>query len=104
MHGELTQTQTIGNDLWHQFSEQRKLQFMAMSIYLVPLSQVQEIITAEFPALSGLVGRSVVRLDTSDLVGDEGIMYCDEEADRYIDCWRRVAGKYAACGCNGKGC
>ena len=71
---------------------------MTMSVYLVPLDQVREIIAMDFPALKDLVNRSFVRLDTSDLDGDEGIVYCDQEADRYIDCWRRVAGKYASCG------
>ena len=85
-------------DLWHQFDKQRKDQFMAMSVYLLPLDQVHAILRDEFPALRGLVERSFVRLDTSDLAGeDEGIVYCEEEADRYIDCWRRVAGKYASC-------
>ena len=80
---------------WHQFDKQRKHQFMAMSVYLIPLDQVREIIVDDFPALRELVNRRFVRLDTSDLRGDEGIVYCDQEADRYIDCWRRFAGKYA---------
>ena len=101
MHDELAHPDAMidsDHDLWHQFSEQRKHQFMIMSIYLVPLDQVQQIIAAEFPVLAGLVNRSVVRLDTSDLAGDEGVVFCEEEADAYIDCWRRVAGKYASCG------
>jgi hypothetical protein len=69
-----------------------------MSVYLVPLDRVQEIIAKDFPALTDLVNRSFVRLDTSDLDGDEGIVNSDQEADRYIDCWRRVAGKYASFG------
>jgi hypothetical protein len=71
---------------------------MAMSVYLVPLEQVHDIIVRDFPSLRDLVNRSFVRLDTSDLDGDEGVVYCDQEADRYMDCWRRVAGKYASCG------
>jgi len=86
-------------DLWHQFDKQCKHQFMHMSVYLLPLDQVREIIAQDFPALRDLVeNRSFVRLDTSDLDGDEEFVYCDQEADRYIDCWRRVAGKYASCG------
>ena len=95
---ELTQTNPLEDDLWHQFDKRRKHQFMAMSVYLIPLDQVRHIIASEFPALKDLVNRNFVRLDTSDLDGDEGIVYCDQEADRYIDCWRRVAGKYASCG------
>ena len=99
MHNEIPQDHTCSAlDLWHQFEQQRKRQFMEMSVYLVPLAQVREIIEGNFPALKDLVNRSFVRLDTSDLDGDEGVVYCDREADRYIDCWRRVAEKYASCG------
>jgi hypothetical protein len=98
MHNEFTNVDPIEIDLWHQFDMERKHQFMAMSVYLVPLDQVREIISTDFPALRDLVNRSFVRLDTSDLDGDERVVYCDQEADRYIDCWRRVAGKYASCG------
>jgi hypothetical protein len=96
MQDEIAQSADL--DLWHQFDKQRKRQFMIMSVYLVPLDQVRDIIAEDFPALMELVNRSFVRLDTSDLDGDEGIVSCDQEADRYIDCWRRVAGKYASCG------
>jgi hypothetical protein len=88
----------IDSDLWHQFAEERKHQFMIMSVYLVPLDQVQQIIAVDFPVLVELVNKNVVRLDTSDLAGDEDVVFGDKEADAYIDCWRRVAGKYASCG------
>ena len=98
LHEEIPQQSPTELDLWHQFDKQRKHQFMTMSVYLVPLDQVRDIIARDFPALKDLVDhRSFVRLDTSDLVGDEGVVYCDHEADRYIECWRRVAGKYASC-------
>lgn len=71
---------------------------MVMSVYLVPLDRVREIIAKDFPVLTDLVNRSLVRLDTSDLDGDEGVVYSDQEADRYIDCWRRVAGTYVSYG------
>jgi hypothetical protein len=71
---------------------------MAMSIYLVPLEQVQGIVGGEFKALAELVNRRFVRLDTSNLLGDEGIVQCDEESNRYIDCWRRVAKVYGSTG------
>jgi hypothetical protein len=87
----------IDCDLWHQFAEARKHQFMVMSVYLLPLDQVQQIIAADFPLLVDLVNKNVVRLDTSDLAGDEDVVFDDEEADAYIDCWRRVAEKYASC-------
>jgi len=85
-------------DLWHEFDKTRKSQFMTMSVYLVPLETLRAIITSDFPALSDLVSQGVVRLDTSDLDGvDKETVYCDSKADQYIDCWRRVAEKYAAC-------
>ena len=97
MHDEMPlQEPPMEIDLWHQFDKQCKHQFMHMSVYLLPLDQVREIIAQDFPALRDLVeNRSFVRLDTSDLDGDEEFVYCDQEADRYIDCWRRFAGKYA---------
>ena len=99
MHDEFAHTSPSEQDPWHQFDKQRKDQFMAMSVYLVPLESVHAILRDDFPVLRGLVEKSFVRLDTSDLTGeDEGIVYCEEECDRYIDCWRRVAGKYATCG------
>jgi hypothetical protein len=99
MHDEISHSNAmIDNDIWHTFAEQRRHQFMAMSMYLVPLEQVQQILVADFPLLATLINRSVVRLDTSDLVGDENVVFGDEEADAYIDCWRRVAGKYVSCG------
>lgn len=98
MHEEVPKQLPTELDLWHQFDKQRKHQFMTMSVYLVPLDEVREIITRDFPVLRDLVNhRSFVRLDTSDLDGDEGVISCDLEADRYIDCWRRVAGKCASC-------
>jgi len=85
-------------DLWHEFDKSRKSQFMAMSVYLIPLESLRAIITSDFPALSDLVGQGGVRLDTSDLDGgDKETVYCDSKADQYIDCWRRVAGKNTAC-------
>jgi len=85
-------------DLWHEFDKTRKSQFMAMSVYLIPLESLRDIITNDFPALSHLVGQGGVRLDTSDLDGgDKETVYCDFKADQYIDCWRRVAEKYAVC-------
>jgi hypothetical protein len=95
---ELPQPFSMTTDPWHQFASQIKDQFMAMTIYLIPLSEMQLIVSADFPGLRELVNRSFVRLDTSDLDGAEDIVYCEEEADRYIDCWRRFAGKYASCG------
>jgi hypothetical protein len=73
---------------------------MAMSVYLIPLEQVKQLVTSDFSVLLDLVVKQEsVRLDTSDLQGDdEGIVYCDEAADRYVDCWRRVADKYVSCG------
>jgi hypothetical protein len=85
-------------DLWHEFDKECKSQFMAMSVYLIPLDAVRDIIAKDFPALSDLVSEHFQRLDTSDLEGgDAEIVYSDSAADRYIDCWRRVAGKYASC-------
>lgn len=100
MHSDPTHPElTADGDLWHKFSAQRKHQFMAMSVYLVPLDQLREIIAADFPAFKDLlIDRNLRKLDTSDLDGDEGIVYCDQEADQYIDCWRRFAEKYASCG------
>jgi hypothetical protein len=93
-----SETEGIDCDRWNQFSHERRRQFMAMSIYLVPLDQVQGIVGEEFKALAELVNRTFVRLDTSNLLGDEGIVQCDEESNRYIDCWRRVAKIYGSTG------
>jgi predicted lipid carrier protein YhbT len=98
MKDELSQ-QTPSHDLWEQFSEERKRQFMAMSVYLIPLDQVLQLVGSEFSVLVDLLNRNLVRLDTSDLLGeDEGIVHCDEETDRYVDCWRHVADRYAVSG------
>jgi hypothetical protein len=94
----ISETGEMDGDRWNQFSFQRRQQFMAMSIYLVPLDQVQEIIGEEFKVLAGLLSRSFIRLDTSNLLGDEGIVHCDEESNQYIDCWRRVAKIYGSAG------
>ena len=97
MHDEFAHAPSQQEDLWHKFDKQRKDQFMAMSVYLLSLEQVRQILQDEFPALRELVEKNFLRLDTSDMTGeDEGVVYCEEEAERYIECWRRVAGKYAS--------
>ena len=95
---EFPDDDSITEDLWRKFHNLRLQQFMAMSIFLIPLSDVHEIVERDFPALAELVRKRAMRLNTSDLNGgDENIVNSDLEADRYVDYWRRVAGKYASC-------
>lgn len=93
-----SETEAIDSDPWHRFLDERRRQFMAMSVYIIPVDEVQKIIREEFKALVGLFDRSSIRLDTSGLSGDEEIVYCDEESDRYMECWRRVSMVYGSCG------
>jgi hypothetical protein len=83
---------------WDQFATRRREEFMAMSIWLIPWSQIEAILEMDFRALLELVNRNYVRLDTSGLdEGDETVVYSEEETDRYIDCWRKVAVKFSIC-------
>jgi hypothetical protein len=85
-------------DLWRKFHDLRLRQFIIMSIYLIPLSDVHEIVDRDFPALAESVRKRTVRLDTSDLNdGEESIENSDSEADLYMDYWRTIAGKVASC-------
>ena len=92
MPEEFGRSDSSNEELWYQFYNDRKRQFLAMSMYLVPLDQIRQIITTDFPALAPLVDRPVIKLDTSDLHGDERAVYSEVETDRYIDCWRTVVG------------
>lgn len=94
-----SETGATDGDLFGRFVTDRRREIMAMSMYLIPMDQVRAIVVDDFKALAGLFdGCTVIRLDTKNLWGDEGIVYCDEESDRYLECWRRVVKVFNLCG------
>jgi hypothetical protein len=94
-----SETGATDGDLFGRFTADRRQQIMAMSMYLIPMDQVRAIIVDDFKALVGLFdGSLVIRLDTTHLHGTEELVYCDEESDRYLECWRRVVKFFNLCG------
>jgi hypothetical protein len=87
----ISETGATEGDLFDRFIKERRAQFNASSVYLIPVDQVREIVASDFKAFAELFGRAPIRLDTTHLHGDEEIVYCDEESDRFMECWRRVA-------------
>jgi hypothetical protein len=96
MFQEFGKQDSIKKELWHEFRNDREPQFKAMSVYLVPLNEIREIVSRDFPAVVPLIERPLVRMDTSDLDEDENFVYSDVETDRFVDCWRRVAKQFAS--------
>jgi hypothetical protein len=81
--------------LWHRFHFNKTAQFMSMAIFLIPLSQVRQILSTDFAAVAPLVEKRVIKLDTSGLqVDGRDVQSSEPETDRYIDSWRKVVGKY----------
>jgi len=97
MREELRESKGVPHDeLFYRFYQQKRIQFMSMSIYLIPLNDVKEIIERDFPALAERVlSKNCIKLDTKDIVGDDTVVSRDEETDRYMDCWRRVAREFS---------
>jgi hypothetical protein len=100
MREELREAKTVPHDeLFYRFYQQKRIQFMLMSVYLIPLNDVQKIIERDFPALAGpVLSKKCIKLDTKDIVGDDSVSLRDEEADRFMDCWRKVAREFSVHG------
>lgn len=77
--------------LFYQFFNQKRIQFMGMSIYVIPINDIREIVKRDFPALVEIFTKDCARLDTKNIRGDDTVVCRDEETDRFMDCWRKVA-------------